>query len=144
MHLFLPFLLNDSQMISVMIPFSKPYANLSKFHYIMHVMPDNAVFVSVLCCFVYSVTGETAVFTAPKAAPGGKERICILIQTNAKKIKCAGNMLMFHVDVNMKRLGIRFKNYSFKWFSRLFLLRDNNYIHGALPDVKRCRMFSFT
>ncbi len=85
MHLFFPYLLNDSQMISLMIPFSKPNANLSNFHYIMHVMPDKAVFVSVLCCFVYSVTGETAVFTAPKAAPGGKEWICILIQTNAKK-----------------------------------------------------------
>ncbi len=51
-------------------------------------------------------------FNAPKAAPSGKEWICIFIQTNAK-IKlfqvCAGNMLMFHVDVNMKRLGIHFK-----------------------------------
>ncbi len=28
----------------------------------------------------------------------------------------ADNMLMFHVDVNMKRLGIRFKNDSFQWF----------------------------
>ncbi len=27
-----------------------------------------------------------------------------------------GNMLMFHVDINMKRLGTRFKNDSFKWF----------------------------
>ncbi len=27
-----------------------------------------------------------------------------------------GNMLMFHVDVNMKRPGIRFKNDSFQWF----------------------------
>ncbi len=30
--------------------------------------------------------------------------------------KWAGNMLMFHVDVNMKRLGICFKNDSFQWF----------------------------
>ncbi len=30
--------------------------------------------------------------------------------------KWAGNMLMFHVDINMKRLGIRFKNNSFQWF----------------------------
>ncbi len=30
-----------------------------------------------------------------------------------KTNKCAGNMLMFHVDVNMKRLGIRFKDDSF-------------------------------
>ncbi len=31
--------------------------------------------------------------------------------------KWAGNMLIFHVDVNMKRLGIRFKNDSFQWFT---------------------------
>ncbi len=51
-------------------------------------------------------------------------------------------MLMFHADVNMNRLKIRFKNDSFQ--SRLFLLRDNNFIHGALLDLKLCRMFSFT
>ncbi len=28
--------------------------------------------------------------------------------------------------------------------SRLFLLRDNNFIHGALSDLKLCMMFSFT
>ncbi len=82
----------------------------SHFHFIMPVMPDKAALKK--CCFVYSVTGETAIFTAPKAAPSGKELICIFIQTN----KWAGNMLMFHVDVNMKRLGIRFKNDSFQWF----------------------------
>ncbi len=31
-----------------------------------------------------------------------------------KTNKWAGNMLMFHVDVNMKWLGIRFKNGSFQ------------------------------
>ncbi len=31
-----------------------------------------------------------------------------------KTNKWAGNMLMFHVDINMKRLGIRFKNDSFQ------------------------------
>ncbi len=70
------------------------------------------------CCFVYSVTGETAIFTAPKVAPSGKKWICIFIQTNAKikfshvctRNKWAVNMLMFYVDVNMKRLGIPFKN----------------------------------
>ncbi len=63
-------------------------------------------------------------FYAPKAAPSGKEWICSFIQTNTKikfsqvcaRNKWAGNMLMFHVDVNMKRLGIRFKNDSFQWF----------------------------
>ncbi len=70
------------------------------------------------CCFVYSVTGETAIFKAPKVAPSGKKWICIFIQTNAKikfshvctRNKWAVNMLMFYVDVNMKRLGIPFKN----------------------------------
>ncbi len=27
--------------------------------------------------------------------------------------------------------------------SRLFLLKDNNFIHGALSDLKLCGMFSF-
>ncbi len=30
--------------------------------------------------------------------------------------KWAGNMLMFHVDVNIKQLGISVKNDSFQWF----------------------------
>ncbi len=46
----------------------------------------------ILCT---AVTGETAIFNAPTAAPSGN--------------KWAGNMLMFHVDVKMKRLKIRFK-----------------------------------
>ncbi len=33
-----------------------------------------------------------------------------------KDQQVGGNMLMFHVNVNMKRLGIRFKNDSFQWF----------------------------
>ncbi len=35
------------------------------------------------CCFVYSINGQTAIFTAPKAAPSGKEWICFFIQTVA-------------------------------------------------------------
>ncbi len=69
---------------------------------------------------MYSVTGETAIFNAPKTAPSGKEWISIFIQTKVKikfsQVKWVGNMLMFHVDLNMKRLGIRFKNDSFQWF----------------------------
>ncbi len=49
-------------------------------------------------------------FNAPIAAPSGKEWISIFIQTNVKikfsqvcaRNKWAGNMLMFHVDFNMK------------------------------------------
>ncbi len=33
-----------------------------------------------------------------------------------KTDKWVGNMVMFHVDLNMKRLGIRFKNNLFQWF----------------------------
>ncbi len=54
-------------------------------------------------------------------------------------------MLMFHVDVNMKRLGIRFKKLQISMIQTpLFHLTDNNFIHGALSDLKFCRMFSFT
>ncbi len=42
-----------------------------------------------------------------------------------KTNKWSGNMLMFHVDINMKRLGIRFKNNVSMIQIRLFLLRDN-------------------
>ncbi len=93
MHLFLPYLLNDSQTIHSTINFTKP----------------------LLCVCLWA-------FTAPKAAPSGKEWICIFIQTNRRikfsqdctRNKWADNMLMFHVDINMKRLGICFKNDSFQ------------------------------
>ncbi len=44
---------------------------------------------AVLLC-VQPLPGETAIFNAPTAAPSGN--------------KWAGNMLMFHVDFNMKWL----------------------------------------
>ncbi len=47
-------------------------------------------------------------------------------------------MLIFHVDVKQ---GFILKTMI---QSRLFLLRDDNFIHGALSDLKLCRMFSFT
>ncbi len=50
-------------------------------------------------------------FLSFKSAPSGKEWIRIFIQTNTKKTnKWVVNMLMFGVDVNVKLLGIRFKN----------------------------------
>jgi len=74
MHLFLL----NSQTIRSMIHFSKPLlcvtlicGDRSHFHFISPVMPDKAAFVQF--CFVYSFNGETAIFTAPKAAPSGKE-----------------------------------------------------------------------
>ncbi len=61
MHLFLPYLLNESQTICSTIHFSKPllcvtlicsdWSDWSHFHFIMPVMPDKAAFVSaVLLC----------------------------------------------------------------------------------------------
>ncbi len=46
-----------------------------------------------------------------------------------KTNKWVGNrpMLMFHVDVNMQWLGMI--------QGQLSLLRDNNFIHGALSDL---------
>ncbi len=58
MHLFLPYLLNDSQTIRSTIHFSKPllcvtlicgdWFDRSHFHFIMPVMPDKAAFVSTV------------------------------------------------------------------------------------------------
>ncbi len=131
MHLFLPYLLNDSQTIHSTIHFSKPLLCVTL------ICGDwsisfKAVFVIVssadLC---KAITGETDIFNAPTAAPSGN--------------KWAGNMLMFHFDVNMKRLGIRIKKRLVSMIqSRIFLLRGNKFIHGALSDLKLCRMFSFT
>ncbi len=43
-----------------------------------------------------------------------------------------GRQYVFHFDVNLKRLGICIHYIK----SRLFLLRDNIFIHGALSDFK--------
>ncbi len=88
MHLFLPYLLNDSQTIRLTIHFSKPLlcvtlicGDWSDFHLISPVMPDKAVFVrAVLLC-----VQRYGYFNAPKAAPSGKEWISIFIQTNTKR-----------------------------------------------------------
>ncbi len=48
--------------------------------------------------------------------------------------KWTGNMLMFHVEVNMKLLGIRFKKDLFQWFRVNFFFKDNNVSYGALSD----------
>ncbi len=64
-------------------------------------------------------------FNATKAAPSGN--------------KWAGNMLMIHVDVKQ---GLVLKTTRFNDSeSTLFLLRDDNFIHGALSDLT---LFSFT
>ncbi len=78
-HIFLPYLLNDSQTIRPTMNFSKPLLCLtlicgdgsywSHFHVIMPVMPDKAAFVSavLLCVQRYR---EKCYFTAPKDVEG--------------------------------------------------------------------------
>jgi len=97
MHLFLPYLLTDSQMIRSMIHFSKPLicVNLICGDCSDWLISFKAVVVIVssadLCT---AVTGETAIFNAPKEAPCGN--------------KWAGNMLMFHFDTNMIQSTLSF------------------------------------
>ncbi len=131
MHSFLPYLLNDSQTIRSTIYFSKSllcvtlicgdWCDWSHFHFIMPV-PDKQV-LWAQCCFVYSVTGETAIFTAPVGHLVAKNELAFSFRPTEKTNKWAGSMLMFHVDVNIKRLGVCFKNDSFQWFSRLISLQ---------------------
>ncbi len=73
MHLFLAYLLNDSQTIHSEIPFSKPllcvmlicgdWSNWFNFNFIMPLICLFKQHLWVQCCFVYSVTGVTAIFT---------------------------------------------------------------------------------
>ncbi len=101
---------------------------------------------TLICCD-WSILVEQCLwaFNDPEAAPSGKERICIFIQTNAKikfsqvcaRSKWAGNMQIFHVDVKMKRLGNRFKNNSFQWFrvKSFFILYRCTFRFKTLQDV---------
>ncbi len=84
MHLFLPYLLNDSQTIRSMINFSKPLLCVTLIcgDWSDCSISFKAAFVSAVLLWVI---GETAIFTAPKTAPSGKEWICIFIQTNVKR-----------------------------------------------------------
>ncbi len=78
MHLFLPYLLNDSQTVHSTIQFSKAllcvtlicgdWSDWSHFHFIMPVMPGKAAFVSavLLCVQRYQGNGY-------KVTPSGKE-----------------------------------------------------------------------
>ncbi len=102
--LFLPYLLNDSQTIRSTIHFSKPLLCVTLIcgdwsDWSISFKAFDFIFVSQ-CCYVYSITMETAILNSPKAAPSGN--------------KWAGNMLMFQIEVNMKRLKISFKNDSFQ------------------------------
>ncbi len=107
-HLFLPYLLNDSQTIHSTIHFSKLLlcVTIGRFHLKQ----------CLQCCFVYSVTGETAIFNTPKGHLVAKNELAFSFRATqvCARNKWVGNMLMFHVGINMKRLGIRFKTDSFQ------------------------------
>ncbi len=128
--LFLPDLLNDSQMISLTTHFSKlllcvmpicDWSNWSYFHFIMPVMPDNAAFVIEVLLCVQRYRGNRY-FYAPKAAPSGKEWICIFIQTNAKRPTSGWAMCLYFMLMSIwNGLGFILKTTQ----SRLCLLRDN-------------------
>ncbi len=102
MHLFLPYLLNDSQTIRSMINFSKPLLCVTLICGDWSISFKAAFVSAVLLC-----VQPLPIFTAPKAAPSGKEWICIFIQTKAKikfspvcmRNKWAGNILMFNLKV---------------------------------------------
>ncbi len=57
---------------------------------------------------MYSVTGETAIL------PLQKQHLVAMSEFAFQDQQVGGNVLMFHVDFNMKRLGICFKNDSFQ------------------------------
>ncbi len=78
-------------------------------------MPDKAVFVSAVLLCVQRYRGKPTIFTNPKAASSGKEwNLHFHSDQREKPNKWAANMLMFNFDINMKRLGFRFKNDSFQ------------------------------
>ncbi len=148
-HLFLPYLLNHSLNDSFLqtpplrdATICGDWSDLSHFHVIVPVTSCQCLWVQ--CCFVYSVTGENAIFTAPKAAPSCKERMNFHLDQQEKNNKWACNMLMFHGDVNMKRFRIRFKINWFQWFRVDSFFWDMNFIQDALSDLKHCWMFLFT
>ncbi len=109
MHLFLPYLLNDSQTIRSTLHFSKPLlcvtlicCDWSHFHVITPVMPDKAVFV-MLCVQCYR---GNRYFNSPKGHLLAKNEFAFSFRPTRKDQQVGSNMLMFHVDLNTKRLGL--------------------------------------
>ncbi len=71
----------------------------SHFNFIIPVMPDKAAFVSAVLLCLQRCLGNSC-FTA---VPSGKEWILYFHSDQRKKTnKSAGNILIFHVDVNLK------------------------------------------
>ncbi len=114
MHLFLPYVLNDSQTIN----FSKPLlcamlicCDWSHFNFITPVTPDKAAFVSAVL-LVYSITRETSIVTALKAAPSGQEWICIFTKRSTSGRQYASVLCWCQHETAWDS----FKNDSFQWF----------------------------
>ncbi len=117
MHLFLSYLLNDSQTIRSTIHFSKPlcvtlicgdWSNWSHFHFIMPVMPDKAV---LLCVQRYR---GNCYFTLQKLHLVAKNVFAFSFRPKRKDQ--VGRR-------QHEQLGTRFKNDSFQWF-RVDSLRE--------------------
>ncbi len=91
-------------------PFGLRLSDWSHFHVIMPVTPDKAAFVSAVLICVQRYQGNPLFSPLQKWHLVAKNEFAFSFRTKQKTNKWAGNMLMFHVDLNMKRLGIRFKN----------------------------------
>ncbi len=118
-HLFLPYLLIDSQTIRSTINFSKPLFSVTL------ICGDwsisfKAVFVSSVLLCVQCYRGNRY-FNAPKAAPSGKEWICIFIQTKTKRPTSGGQYANISFDVKWNGLGFVLKRLVSMIQSRLFL-----------------------
>ncbi len=107
-HLFLPYLLNDSQTIRSTVHFSKALlcvtlicCDWSHRHLVSPVMPDKAVFVSAVLLCVQRYRGNRYFYEF--------EWICIFIQTNAKRPKSARQYANVSCWLHMKRLGFVLK-----------------------------------
>ncbi len=128
------------------IYFSKPLLcvmlicdDWSHFHFIMPVMSDKAAFLSSVLLCVQPLPGKLLFLPLLKQHLVAKNEFAFSFRPTRKdqqvcKLTSTWNGLGF---VLKKRLVSMIQ-------SRLFLLRDNNFIHGELSDSKLCRMFSFT
>ncbi len=146
---FLPYLLNDSQTIWSTINFSKPilcvtliwsdWSDCSHFHYIFTVMPDEAVF-ECRAVFVQRHRRNSHFHRSKSGTLWQRMNLHFHSDQCEKTNRCAGNMLMS----TWNGLGFVLKTTCFNYSESTLSLRDINFIHGALSDLKLCRMFSFT
>ncbi len=81
--------------------------------FIMPVIPDVCECSADLCT---AFPGKPLFLPLQKWHLVAKNELAFYSDQHEKINKWAGNMLIFHVDVTMKRLGIHFKNDLFQWF----------------------------